>query len=63
VAGLEVGTHQLQIKFVTPNAGVGTYRITLGGGATFVDGGVTQKEGFISNVNDSHYFDVNVPAP
>ncbi len=63
VAGLEVGVNQLKIKFVTPNAGVGTYCITLGGGATFVAGGVTQKEGFINNVNDSHYFDVSVPAP
>ncbi len=61
VADLEVGVHQLKIQFVTPNAGLGTYGITLGGGATFVGDG-TFKSGLLQ-YNESYTFDVNVPAP
>ena len=61
VSGLEVGTHQLQIQFVTQDAGHGTYGITLGGGATFSGGG-TFRSGAL-NYNESAYFDVIVPSP
>ena len=61
VSGLEVGTHQLQIQFVTQDAGLGTYGITLGGGATFSSGG-TVRSGALT-YNESAYFDVIVPSP
>lgn len=61
VSGLEVGTHELQIRFVTPNAGLGSFAIDLSGGASFSSGG-THREGLL-NLNETRTFTVNVPAP
>jgi len=59
VSGLEVGTHELEIKFVTPYAGGGSYCINLEI-AHFTDGG-TYRDGIILDVDDSEYFQVTVP--
>jgi len=61
VSGLEVGTHELQIRFVTPNAGLGSFAIDLSGGASFSSGG-THREGLL-NLNETRTFTANVPAP
>lgn len=60
VSGLEVGTHELRIRFITPNAGQGSFAIDLYGGARFSGGG-THREGLLP-LNQSRTFSVIVPA-
>lgn len=61
VSGLLVGTHPVVIRFITPNAGQGSFGIELSGGARFGDGS-TSKSGLLP-LGGTRTFVAVVPQP